>query len=95
MKECAAKIKRIREQKGYTQDYMAVELGISQASYARIESEESKLTVDRLLEISAILETDIATFLDSTKITIQNQTYNKEAYGNGYVENLHIENKET
>jgi len=39
--------------------------GISQASYARIESEESKLTVDRLLEISAILETDIAALLDA------------------------------
>ena len=74
---------------------MAVELGISQASYARIESEESKLTVDRLLKITIILETDIAFFLDSSKITIKSKTNNKDAYNNNYLENLYIENKET
>ena len=95
MNDIISNIRRIREQKGYSQDYMASSLDISQASYARIENQESKLTIDRLQKIADILDTDITAFLDSSKLTIQNQTNNDGAYGNGYVENLHIENKET
>jgi transcriptional regulator with XRE-family HTH domain len=69
-------IKRIRTQKGYSQEFMASQLDISQASYARIESQEIKLSVDRLQKIAEILETDIFAFLDSSKLTIQNQTNN-------------------
>ena len=88
-------IKRLRNQKGYSQEFMASRLNISQASYARIESQEIKLSVDRLQQIADILETDISAFFDSSKLTIQNQTNNEGAYGNGYIENLYIENKET
>ena len=95
MNNIASNIRRIRDQKGISQEYMATQLAMTQPNYSRIESEESKLTIDRLQEIAQILETDIDTLLDSSKITIQNQTNNKGAYGNGYVENLHIENKET
>ena len=95
MKNTSLNIKRIREQKGYSQELMATKLNISQASYARLESEETKLSIDRLQKIADILETDILTFLDTSKLTIQTQTNNQGAYGNGYVENLYIENKET
>ena len=74
---------------------MAAELGIKQATYARIESQQIKLDLNKLQNIADILETDIAAFLDSSKITIQNQTNNEGAFGNGYVENMHIDNKET
>ena len=46
-------------------------------------------------QIADILETDISAFFASSKLTIQNQTNNEGAYGNGYVQNLHVENKET
>ena len=95
MKDTGFNIKRIREQKGYSQEFMATQLDISQASYARLESEESKLTIDRLQKIAEILETDILAFLDTSRVTIHAQTNNEGAFGNGYVENLHIENKET
>ena len=88
-------IKRIRDQKGYSQEFMASKLNISQASYARMESQEIKVSVDRLQKIADILETDVSVFLDSAKLTIQNQTNNEGAYGNGYIGNLYIENKET
>jgi len=87
-------IKRIRDQKGYSQEFMASRLNITQASYARMESQEIKLTVDRLQQIADILETDISALLDSSKLTIQNQTNHEGAYGNGYVQILHVENKE-
>ena len=95
MKDVVANIVKIRKQKGYTQENMADEMQMTQATYSRIESGEAKLTLERLQEIADILKTDITTFFDSSKISIQNQTNNEGAYGNGYVENLIIENKET
>jgi len=95
MNNITSNVKRIREKKGYPQDYMAVEMGISQSKYSRMESGEAPLTIDDLQQIADLLKTDIAEFLDTSKITIQNQTNNEGAYGNGYVENLNIENKET
>ena len=94
MNNISSNIKRIREQRGYTQEYMADVLEISQATYARIESQQIKLNLDRLQKVANILETDISTLLDSSKIKIQNQANNEEALNNGYVENLQIENRE-
>jgi transcriptional regulator with XRE-family HTH domain len=74
---------------------MATELDITQATYSRIESEDSKLSIGRLQEIAKILGIDIADLFDSFKITTQNQANNDGVYSNDYVENLHIENKET
>jgi transcriptional regulator with XRE-family HTH domain len=88
-------IKRLREQKGYSQEFMAAHMDITQATYARIESEDIKLTVDRLQKIAEVLDADISAFFDSSKLTIHSQTNNEGAFGNGYIENLHIENKET
>ena len=93
MDNIVSNIKRIREQKGYSQEYMAIQLDMKQASYSRLESRESKLTLDRLQEIANILETDVSTLLDSSKVTIQSQTNNEGSFG--YVENLFNENKET
>ena len=87
-------IRKLREKQGFTQEYMAAKLGVAQASYARMENGETKMTIERLSEIAALLETDIIDFFDSSKITIQNQNI-EGAFGNGYVENLHMENKET
>jgi len=95
MNKIASNVKRIREQKDYSQYYMAVKMGISQSKYSRIESGEAPLTMKDLEKIADLLQTDISAFLDAPKITIQNQTNNEGAYGNGYVENLNIENKET
>jgi transcriptional regulator with XRE-family HTH domain len=72
---------------------MATQLGIAQATYSKMESGETGLSIDRCQQIADILETDMASLIDTSKITIQNQTNNDIA--NGYVENLHVENKET
>ena len=72
---------------------MAIMLGMKQPSYSRIESSEANLSIEQLQKIADTLETDITDFLDSSRLTIQNQTNND--YANGYVENMHVENKET
>lgn len=94
MNSIGINIRRIREQKGFSQEYLANELNISQATYARLENEDTKITVDRLFQIAKILNTEITDFFNDSKLNIHTQTYNAEAYGNGYVQNLIIENKE-
>lgn len=52
------KIKQIRELKNYTQEYIADRLDLSIRAYSKIESGETQLTINRLNEISGILEVD-------------------------------------
>ena len=78
-----SKIKKLRELKNYTQDYMASQLGISQGAYSRMELGESEVPYRRLEKISEILEIkpeDIITFNESMVFNVMhNQT------GNGLV----------
>ena len=57
-------IRKTREQKNYTQEYMAAQLDIDTKSYSNLENGISKLSVDRLLRISEILETTPESFLN-------------------------------
>ena len=59
MNAVAANIRKVREAKNYTQDYLAAKLGISQNAYSKIELGYSKISLDRLFHISSILETDV------------------------------------
>jgi transcriptional regulator with XRE-family HTH domain len=57
MKECTgSKIRKIRELKNISQNYVATRLGISQAAYSMIESGKTKVTDEKLLKISEALE---------------------------------------
>jgi transcriptional regulator with XRE-family HTH domain len=62
-KNVAGNIRKIREYRDYTQDYLAAKLKISQNAYSKIELGYSKLTVDRLFQIAAILEVQVTYFL--------------------------------
>lgn len=52
----AHKIRRIREIKNYSQEFVAQKLDISPKAYSKLENEETKLSVDRLYQIAEILE---------------------------------------
>jgi transcriptional regulator with XRE-family HTH domain len=62
-------IRSLREAKGYSQEYMADMLDISQSTYACLESGKTSLRVERLFEILELLETDIATLLNKKSNT--------------------------
>lgn len=49
-------IKEIRKSKGYTQQFMADRLNISQQMYAKYEIENRNITVETLIKIAEILE---------------------------------------
>ncbi len=50
------KIRIVRQLKGYSQEYMAMRLGISQNAYSKLERGKIKLNNQRVIEISGILE---------------------------------------
>ncbi len=52
------KIKQLRELKNLTQEHVATQLGLTTRAYSKIESGETQLTINRLNEISKILEID-------------------------------------
>jgi len=70
----AANIRRIRESKSYTQDYLAVKLTISQNAYSKIELGYTKITVERLFQIAQILEVvplDLIGFDEEARFRLQ------------------------
>lgn len=79
-KEIGSRIKRLREDKNYSQDYLAQKLGITQKAYSKIETNQTRLSVDNLLRISEVLETSINKILDIDGGTVYNNysTHNGE-----------------
>lgn len=68
MKEIGNKIRKIRELKGYSQEYVSQKLEISQRAYSKMEREEIKLDWQRINDIAEVLEidpVDLVSFDDS------------------------------
>ena len=63
MKVVAGNIRKVREFRNYTQDYLAAKLEISQNAYSKIELGYSKITLDRLFHIALILEVEVTHLL--------------------------------
>ena len=61
----AGNIRKIREHRNYTQDYLAAKLAISQNAYSKIELGYSKLTLDRLFQIAIILEVKVMDLINA------------------------------
>ena len=57
-------IRKAREYRNYTQEYLAYKLSISQNAYSKIELGYTKLTIERLYNIAYVLEFDIVDLLN-------------------------------
>ncbi len=55
-KAIAGNIRKLREYRNYTQDYLAAKLDISQNAYSKIELGYSRITLERLFIIASVLE---------------------------------------
>jgi transcriptional regulator with XRE-family HTH domain len=67
-KEIGQKIRQIRELKGYSQEYLANKLGVSQRAYSKIETNETKVDWQKITKIADVLEVepmDIISFDDN------------------------------
>lgn len=70
------KIRQLREEKKWSQEYMASRLGLSPNGYAKIERGETRLTLTRLNEVAQILEIDIFELMQSETQNIDYQIGN-------------------
>jgi len=64
-KHIAGYIRIERLKMGYSQEYLSLQLGISQNAYSRIERGVTKLDIERLLEIIILLKMDVDALLSS------------------------------
>jgi transcriptional regulator with XRE-family HTH domain len=54
------RIRKIRESKNISQERMAIELKLTQSSYGRLEQDDKRLTVPKLIKISLVLEVSVS-----------------------------------
>lgn len=73
-------IRIIRENIGYSQDFVATQLGITQQQYSNIEKNPEKTTLGRLREIAGVLKVNLVTLMGEDDVFIQ-QNFN-QAGGN-------------
>lgn len=88
------KIAQHRNRKGYTYENMADELSLTPAAYRKIETGETRLSVERLFQISTILETPVNEFLETESISQNQNNYNNENVYQQKIDNFYQENKD-
>ena len=57
------RIRQARNRKGYSQEYVAEHLQLSQGGYRKIETDEVRLKVDALLVLARLLEVEVTQLL--------------------------------
>lgn len=60
MKKISQKLKRIREAKGYSQEYIAETMGVSTSTISRIEADCSTAKIEQLQTYCEILNTTLS-----------------------------------
>lgn len=53
------RIKKLRDERGITQETMALQLDVTQSNYGRLEKDDRRLNVVKLLKIARILNVNI------------------------------------
>ncbi len=81
MKAIGENIRKIRTMKGYSQDYVASKLKMSQNNYSRIELDQNKLNLDQLYEIAEVLDVDITDILNFQEKYVFHNTSHNQAGG--------------
>lgn len=71
MDNIAHTIRRVREERNYTQEYMASQLGISTKSYSNLENNIHRLTLDRLHRIAEVLDVPLTRLLEAPHLSMQ------------------------
>lgn len=63
-KRIASNLRDARLMRNYSQEYMALQLKISQNAYSKMEMGRTLITVETVFKIADILEVDIYSLLD-------------------------------
>ena len=71
----ADNIRILRENLGFSQDYVATKLDITQQAYSSIEKNPEKATLKRIKEIANVLQVSFVTLLGEDETYIQQNFY--------------------
>ena len=88
------KIVQERTRKGYSYENMAEELSLSVSAYRKLEIGETKLSVERLFQISMILEVPVEELLELNGERMVQNNYHNDAVYQQKIEHFYQENKE-
>ena len=82
MNTVGTRIRKIREERGIKQENIADEMCITQSSYGRLEKNDNRLTVTKLIKISEILNVSISLLFGekATNVIHENKGDNAQAY---------------
>jgi transcriptional regulator with XRE-family HTH domain len=96
METVLTKIRDKRREKGFSLENMADELHISPSAYRKIEDNQSKLSVERMIQIATVLEIPPSELLEDQNPRIYQHTNrdNGTFIGHQEFENYYQENKE-
>lgn len=81
------KIRKLRAEKGYSQEYFAERLNLSQKTISNMENDKSTISVETLKKISEELGIDILELLSDGKVIVQYNTSHDTSTFNGVVNN--------
>jgi transcriptional regulator with XRE-family HTH domain len=73
------KIRLLREEKGLSQENLAGALDITQSNYARLEKDDNRISIPRLIVIAKTLETTVTDLVGEKANNVVNQNHNQEA----------------
>lgn len=79
------KLRKLRQNKGYSQEYMAETLNISQKTYSNMENEKASISVETLKLLATELEVDVLELLSDGKVIVQYNTSQDTSTFNGVV----------
>ena len=85
------KLRKLRKEKGYSQEYFAECLKLSQKKVSNMENDKNTISLETLKKISEEFNVDLIELLSDVKGLIQNNTANDTATINGIVNNTDSE----
>jgi len=85
MSHIADNIRKVRELRNFTQEYMAGQLGITQAGYSKIESGATDISFSKIEEIATILKVTPADLVAFDSQKYFNSFNNVKGSNNGSV----------
>ena len=78
MKLLRENIRKVRELRNFTQEYMADQMGLSISGYGKIERNDSDISLSRITQIAAILNVSRAKLLEFNSEEILKEVQNEE-----------------
>jgi transcriptional regulator with XRE-family HTH domain len=76
----ATKIRILRRNREYSQEYMALMLHISQNAYSRLENGKTPITLDRYYEVCQILQIKPSELLDMVEMPKPKAVWRRSSY---------------